>query len=241
MSLFFVITCFWFLFIPGFKKLKLFTYIVATPWIFLFLRIFLFTNLKVIGKNKFSYKDKMLFICNHQSWIDVPVFYGYTKACGVSKKEVKYLPLIGLLIIYSGGAIFLDRKKQASRMHIIKEIITLFKQNVSIFLFPEGTRSGDGRLLRANKAIIKLCYKLKIPVVAAALEGTRDILPRNRIYFKPFKKVVLEFNEPIKPDSYKNEDEFANACWDKVKETHKRILKEHFPNKFKKIYLATEN
>ncbi len=241
MSLFFILTCWWVLFIPLHKRLNIFCNIVAMPWIFLFLKVFLFVKLKVIGKENIDIKRRSLYICNHQSWVDIPVFYGYTKACGVSKKEVKYIPLIGLLIIYSGGAIFLDRKKQASRIAIIKEIIRLFRLNVSIFLFPEGTRSRDGRLLRANKAIIKLCYKLKIPVIPTALEGTRDILPRNRLYLKPFKNVVLQFNSPINPETFASEEDFSEECWNKVKTTHRNILQEYFPDKFTQIYENSDN
>ena len=82
-----------------------------------------------------------------------------------------------------------------------------------------------------NTAIIKLCYKLNIPIVTAAVEGTRDILPRYGKYFKFLQKVVLKFNHPLYPKDFINEDDYAFACWEKVKSTHNDILKEFFPEK----------
>jgi 1-acyl-sn-glycerol-3-phosphate acyltransferase len=109
--------------------------------------------------------------------------------------------------------------------------MNVFKQGYSVILYPEGTRSRDGKLLKPNLAIIRLCYKSGIPVVSCAIEGTRDILPRNRIYFKIFKKIVLKFNKPLYPKDFKSEEEFTKECWGRVKSTRDEIIKEHFPKK----------
>jgi|GEM_PF-1104889 len=231
MSFIFIILGWWFLLLPKYKRFRLFEYLIAYPWIFLFQRVFLFMRIKIIGKKNVDRKRTTFYICNHQSWLDVPVFLRYSHAIGVSKKEVRRIFLVGVLILMSGGVILLDRKEQASRLATIKKIINVFKKGFSIYLFPEGTRSRDGKLLKPNTSIIRLCYKLNIPVVPSALEGTRDVLPRKRIYFKCFKKVIVKFTPPLYPKDYNSEQEFADACWGKVKETHESILKEYFPYK----------
>lgn len=224
-SLIFVILGWWFLFIPRNKRLGFFNYVVAYPWIFFVLRLLLWVRLKIIGRENVDPKRTTLYICNHQSWFDIPVVFRYTtKALFVSKKQVRRLPLVGVLIIYSGRALIFDRSDIKARLSIIKKLMGAFKQGNSIILFPEGTRSRDGKLLRPNKAILKLCYKLNIPVVPLAIEGTRNMLPRNRFYLKFFQKVIVEYNQPIYKDKYSTDEEFANACWDKVKETHQKIL-----------------
>ncbi|MCK4799125.1 MAG: 1-acyl-sn-glycerol-3-phosphate acyltransferase [Spirochaetes bacterium] len=230
LSLFYVITCWWFLFIPMYKKFKLFDYIVVGPWTSIVNRLFLGIRITVSGKEHVDKKRTTLYICNHQSWVDISVVNKYTHAVGVSKKQVRRLPLVGVLIIYA-STIIVDRNDYSSRIGIVKELIKVFKKGVSIVLFPEGTRSRDGELLNPNYAVIKLCYKLNIPVVPAAIEGTRDVLPRNRIYFKFLQRVILKFTPPMYPKDFNNEQNFAESCWDKVKETHNEILRDSFPDK----------
>jgi len=234
-SLIQVLIFWWFLFLPKYKRFRLFFYIVAEPWIFFVVRFLLMTRLKVIGKKHIDNKRSSLYICNHQSWVDVPVLFKYTKAIGVSKKEVTRLPIVGVLIIYA-SPILVDRFDKSSRMGILKELIRNLKLGYSITLFPEGTRSRDGRILTSNNAAVRLCYKLNVPVVTSSIEGTRDILPRKRIYLKFFQRVVLKFNPPIYPKDFKDEEEFTEHCWNTVINTHKEILKEYFPKKFSIIY-----
>jgi len=225
----------WFLFLPKYKRFRLFFYVVAEPWIFFVVRFLLMARLKVTGKKHVDNRRTSLYICNHQSWVDVPVLFKYTKAVGVSKKEVTKLPIVGTLIVYA-SPILLDRDDKSSRLGILKELISNLKQGYSITLFPEGTRSKDGRILESNNAAVRLCYKLNIPVVTSAIEGTRDILPRNRIYLKFFQKVILQFNPPIYPEDFKSEEAFTEHCWNTVINTHKEILKKYFPEKFGVIY-----
>lgn len=230
MSLFFVVTFWFFLFFPKYKRFKYFDCLIMCPWTFVFDRLLLGIRLKLFGLENIDVKRTTLYICNHQSWLDIPVANKYTHTISLSKKQVRRLPLIGLLIMYA-GPIIVDRDDRSSRLGSLKEIINVFKKGYSLTLFPEGTRSRDGKLITPNTAIIKVCYKLNIPVVAAAIEGTRDILPRNRFYLKFLQKVVLRFNSPIYPKDHKNEDEFVTKCWNKVKDTHYGILKEFFQEK----------
>ncbi len=230
MSLFFVVTFWFFLFLPKYKRFKLFYCLIMYPWTFIFNYLLLGIRLNLSGLEHIDKKRTTLYICNHQSWIDIPVVNRYTHTITLSKKQVRRILFVGVLIIYA-GPIIVDRDDRSSRLSSIKEIINVLKKGYSLSLFPEGTRSSDGKLNKPNTALIKLCYKLNIPVVSSAVEGTRDILPRKRLYIKFFRKVILKFNPPIYPKDYKNEDEFVTACWDKLKDTHNNILKEFFPEK----------
>lgn len=230
LSLFYIVTCWWFLFLPKYKRYKLFDFLVVYPWVSIVNNIFLGMRLKLIGSEYIDIKRTTMYICNHQSWLDIPVVIKQTHTICLSKKQVRRMPLVGLLIVFA-GPIIVDRDDQSSRISSVKEIISVFKKGYSLALFPEGTRSMDGKLIKPNTAMIKLCYKLNIPVVSTAVEGTRDVLPRNRLYMKFLQKVVLKFNPPIYPEDFNNEENFVNACWDKVKETHNDILMNFFPER----------
>lgn len=227
MSLFFFILTWWLIFIPKYKRERVARYILINPWTFIFNHFILFVNLKVIGVKNIDPKRATLYICNHQSWADIPIVIPKTKATALSKKEVISIPLVGFLTVLAGG-IFFDRDEQASRMAIIKELIDFFKKGYSLCYFPEGTRSKDGNLLEPNLALIKLAFKLKIAVVPAAVEGTKNIIQKGRIYYNFFQKVVLKFGEPILPKNFSNEVDFANYSWEMVKKIYREIKENYF-------------
>lgn len=227
LSLIFLLLTWWLIFIPRNKRESVARYILIKPWTFIFNHFFLFIRLKVIGKENVNPKRVTLYICNHQSWADIPVVIPKTKASALSKKEVVAIPLVGFLTVLAGG-IFFDRDEQSSRMAIIKELIEFFKGGNSLCYFPEGTRSKDGTLLEPNLALVKLAFRLKISVVPIAVEGTKNVIQKGRIYYKFFQKVVLQFGQPVSPENFNNDTSFANYCWDKVKEIHSEIKNKYF-------------
>lgn len=217
----------WLLFLNKYTRYKRVAQYIITVPLALVYRVLFMMRLKVYGKEHVDPARVSLYICNHQSYMDIPPLLRYSRATALSKKEVKWLPIIGQ-ITYVGGGLFFDRKKTTDKFGVLREVIELFKSGSSLCIFPEGTRSRSGKLLRPRFALIKLCYKKNIPVVPAGIEGTRNIMKSGRFYYKFFQKVVLEFTPPIYPEQFKNEDDFCKACWERVKVTHDGILKNHF-------------
>ena len=222
LSIIFVIIDFWLIFVPIKYRNKVARYVLIVPWCWTINTLIYFIRLKVIGKEYLDRNRTTIYICNHQSWIDASTFGHITPASSLAKSQVKNIPLVGLLVIYAGGILF-DRETQSSRLGIVKLMMKTLKDGISICFFPEGTRSRDGNLLRPNLSLIKLAYKMKIPVVPAALNGTRDVVQKGRPYFRFFRKVVIKYNPPMNPADFADEDSFAAACWGKVEETYKEI------------------
>ncbi|HOJ63046.1 MAG TPA: lysophospholipid acyltransferase family protein [Spirochaetota bacterium] len=227
LSLIFFLLTWWLIFIPRNKRAGVARYVLINPWTFIFNYFILFIRLKTIGKENVDTKRVTLYICNHQSWADIPVVVPKTKATALSKKEVVAIPLVGFLTVLAGG-IFFDRDEQSSRMAIIKDLIDFFKNGYSLCYFPEGTRSKDGALLEPNLALVKLAFKLKIAVVPIAVEGTKNVIQKGRIYYKFFQRVVLKFGKPVLPENFKNDTEFATYCWEMVKNIHTEIKEKYF-------------
>ena len=229
-SVFFLIIDCWLLLIPIKKRQKVAQNVLITPWCFIVSRLVFFIRLKVYGKEFCDKNRTTLYICNHQSWADILTFTAITPAAGLSKWQVRHIPMIGILSMMA-GAIFFEREDTKSRLGVVKKIMKSFKDELSISYFPEGTRSRDGRLLRANLNLIKLAYKMHIPVVPATIEGSKDVIMRGRKYFRFFRKVVIKYSEPMLAENFANEDDFAQACWQKVVDSHNEILQNDFKKK----------
>jgi 1-acyl-sn-glycerol-3-phosphate acyltransferase len=108
-SMLFVLISLWMFILPGMKRYKVADYLFVIPWTFIVNNFVLFMRVRIIGK---EYRDRnrtTLYICNHQSWADIPILIRYSHATGISKKEVRRIPMIGILAML-GGDSFLTGK-----------------------------------------------------------------------------------------------------------------------------------
>ncbi len=64
-------------------------------------------------------------------------------------------------------------------------------------IYPEGTRSPDGRLYRGHTGVARLALQCRVPVVPVALLGTTEVQPRGSMWLRPFKTVTVRFGEPL--------------------------------------------
>ena len=88
----------------------------------------------------------------------------------------------------------------------LQKLATVLKQGRNIMIFPEGTRSRDGKMGEFRKTFAILSRELSIPVVPVTINGAREALPPGARFPRPFKRVSVIFQEPVYPgnDSYES-------------------------------------
>lgn len=64
-------------------------------------------------------------------------------------------------------------------------------------IYPEGTRSPDGRLYRGHTGVARLALQCRVPVVPVALVGTTEVQRRGSMVLRPFKTVTVRFGAPL--------------------------------------------
>ena len=117
---------------------------------------------------------------NHQSWFDVfalaadlPVRYRF-----VAKRELGGIPVFGRAW-KSCGHVSVDRGNRESAIESLDQAWREVHQDrLTMVLFPEGTRSPDGRLLPFKKGAFVLAIQGQVPLVPVAVVGSRDIMPK---------------------------------------------------------------
>lgn len=169
-----------------------------------------------------------LYIANHQSFVDVPLFLSKATIPPVMKKEVLYIPLFGLCG-YAAGGIIVDRKSKNSRKKVLLKSSNrlLHSPHKSLMYYPEGTRRKDGIDKPKDFSDIKLplmrvAYKNNVPVFPVAMYGTNKVLNKNST-INYFKKIGIVLSEPIEPNNFSNEDDFLKACWGQVQKDYSKL------------------
>ncbi|KAK6151572.1 hypothetical protein DH2020_014207 [Rehmannia glutinosa] len=118
-----------------------------------------------------------MYVSNHQSFLDIYTLLTLGRSFKfISKTSVFLYPIIGWAMFLL-GVIPLKRMDSRSQLDCLKQCITLIKKGASIFFFPEGTRSKDGKLGPFKKGAFSVAAKTGVPVIPITLVGTGEIMP----------------------------------------------------------------
>jgi 1-acyl-sn-glycerol-3-phosphate acyltransferase len=161
------------------------------------------TRLRVERSDKVLPRTGYIMVSNHQSLFDVPIFGGllfsnYPKY--VSKKELgRWLPSVSFNLTHGGNAL-IDRNDPQQARRAIRELgEAAERRNVAVVIFPEGTRSRDGRLksFRAGGLGELLAAAPSLPVVPVTIDGAWELL-RYKLFPVPFGTTVrVRFSDPL--------------------------------------------
>jgi 1-acyl-sn-glycerol-3-phosphate acyltransferase len=151
------------------------------------------------GRGNVPPTGPVLLVANHQSHLD-PVLVGI--AC---PRQLKYLARQGLffwpfsLWIRSLGAVPIDRERGS--VAGIKTTLRLLNQEYAVVVFPEGSRTPDGRLHELLAGFCLLARRSRATIVPVAIEGAFDAMPRGSSFPKP-RPIALIFGPAIRPEEF---------------------------------------
>ena len=92
----------------------------------------------------------------------------------------------------------------------VKQAVEYIKSGSSFLVYPEGTRSPDGRLLRFKKGAFIMAIEAGIPIVPLACSGAHRVMKKNSLVIHP-GKVTVQFGTPIDATGYSVEQRDALA------------------------------
>jgi 1-acyl-sn-glycerol-3-phosphate acyltransferase len=154
-----------------------------------------------------------VFVANHSSFYDVPiVFTGLPRQLRVmAKAALKYVPFIGWHLMRSGHVLVNRRNPGAG---IFKRMTKMAKSGASLIVFPEGSRTVDGRVQRFKPGIFLLAIENNLPIVPVSVAGSRIVMPKGRFMVAP-ATVTLTVHAPIPTTDLERKD--ARALADRVR------------------------
>ena len=184
-------------------------------------------KIKIIGLENLKKNKNYIFASNHESNFDIPLIFSSINLhlVSIAKKELKKIPIFGWAM-KSGQHIFIDRFNQIEALKSLKLAKnSIIKNPRSIIIFPEGTRSFDGKIKQFKKGGLSIAFDIEMDVVPIAVCGTRNVLKRGSIFIKPCP-IQLRIGKPVNINQWKNKKkiDFANYVQKKVVEMKKEWI-----------------
>ena len=162
-------------------------------------------KLEIRGTERIPAGRAVVFMANHQSMCDPPALISVLPPVRVLLKK----SLFGIPILGAGmklrGFIPVDRQNREQAMHAVEAAVAALKNGHSFLIYPEGTRSPDGRLLPFKKGAFIMALKAQAPIVPISVSGASRIMRKSEIAIRP-GPVRITIHDPISTEGYSLED-----------------------------------
>ncbi|XP_072055067.1 1-acyl-sn-glycerol-3-phosphate acyltransferase isoform X3 [Arachis hypogaea] len=159
---------------------------------------------------------------------------------GIAKKEIVWYPLFGQLYVLANH-LRIDRSNPTSAIESMNEVSIIYpasfsphlykvsisnrcdfqaaravvRNNLSLIIFPEGTRSKNGRLLPFKKGFVHLALQTRLPIVPMVLTGTHQAWRKGSLHVRP-TPLAVKYLPPISTENWKAEkiDDYVKMVHD---------------------------
>lgn len=162
-------------------------------------------RLEVSGRERIPSRRAVVFMPNHESNADAPaIFVCLPPVLALGKKEFFRVPILGRAMRIR-GFIPVDRKNRERAIEAVEAAVGALRAGNSFLVFPEGTRSPDGRLQAFKKGPFIMALKAGAPIVPISISGGRRIMRKGKAAVHP-GRIRITFHEPVLTENRSLED-----------------------------------
>jgi 1-acyl-sn-glycerol-3-phosphate acyltransferase len=141
-------------------------------------------------------RQAYVVVANHQSFLDIFLLSNLPREMKwVAKRSLFKIPWVGWCFTMSGD-IPVDRGDPASAAEVLERARRYLSRGMSVMMFPEGTRSRDGKLLPFKLGAFKLAVDAGVPVLPIAISGTAQGMPKGSPWVRP-SQLRVQILEPV--------------------------------------------
>ena len=174
----------------------------------------------VEGRENLESNQSYVFVANHQGAFDIFLIYGYLgrNFKWMMKRSLGNIPFVGFACRRS-HQIFVDKRGPKRIKETYDRAREILKEGYSVTVFPEGARSFTGHMGIFRKGAFALADELQLPVVPLTINGSFDVLPRQRGFnFVNWHPLRLTIHQPIYPvgQGPENVDATLRQAYDSV-------------------------
>jgi 1-acyl-sn-glycerol-3-phosphate acyltransferase len=139
-------------------------------------------DLRVTGGETLDWSRPYVVISNHTSQLDIPIIFAALRMPirFMAKKSLFYIPLFGWSL-WLAHFIPVDRSGARKARESINRAATRIRKGPSLMVFPEGTRSADGRLGSFKSGAFIMATRSGVPLLPVAIRGAYELFPRSTL------------------------------------------------------------
>ena len=187
----------------------------------------IFAQIHVHGIENLEANKTYVYMANHASLIDTPALFAYLpfQFRIMAKKHLFYVPFMGWHL-WTAGNFPIDQSDPRKTAGSLKNVIEGIRQGKSLAVFPEGTRSRDGKLQIFKQGAFKIALRAGVPIVPISIVGTNKLLPKGSLIPRPGRIDVI-IGKPIDTTLYseKQLSELISITFDAINEPLERRLR----------------
>ena len=166
-------------------------------------RLILSVRIEVVGLEKIGKQETYVFMPNHESFLDGPLMFVVTPQFMrvIQKKEIFRVPILaqGMKV---AEFIPVDRKGRRGGREAIERAVRLIQSKKHSFLvFPEGTRTLDGKLQRFRRGGFFLALHSQVPIVPVSINGSFELMPKGSFFTKR-GTIRVTLHDPVPMTGY---------------------------------------
>jgi 1-acyl-sn-glycerol-3-phosphate acyltransferase len=165
-------------------------------------------KLEVTGLENIDKDKTYVFVSNHASQYDIVVLQKTipNRMAMIFKKELAKIPFFGWQLVM-GPYVMIDRENYEKAMRSIEEAKEkMKKQNISIVVFAEGTRSKTGEIQPFKRGAFRLATQVGYPIIPTTVSGSNKIMPKGTYKLKS-GTIKVHFDKPIQSEGIKTRQE----------------------------------
>ena len=172
--------------------------IAAGLWAVRACRRILAIEVEMAGLERLDPKTPSVFMSNHESFLDGPLLLMVIPGAArvILKKSVLRIPVLGMAMRHAGYVPVDRRGAEGGKRSIARAAGLMRERGYSFLIFPEGTRSRDGRLGPFRRGGFFLALAAGAPVVPVTVRGTFELMPKGQPFARK-GKVEVVFHEPV--------------------------------------------
>jgi 1-acyl-sn-glycerol-3-phosphate acyltransferase len=139
------------------------------------------------------------------------------------KKELMKIPILSRAMKMA-SFVPVDRSNRDAAISSISRAVDVLRDGVNISIFPEGTRSFDGKLLPFKKGPFHLAIESGVDIIPVTIHGTEQMMPKGTNAIRPGVAHVI-FHGPVSPKDYGSREELTEAV--------RRVIESSLPVKMR--------
>ena len=212
----FVVAVVIFLVTAPFDRRRVASHLYTCAWCYFYVFANPLWRVRFEGRDRLPWRGAAVIVVNHLSLIDILVLSGlYRPFKWVSKSSIFRVPFIGWNMSLN-GYVPLTRGATDSVRRMMARCRELLAQGNPVLLFPEGTRSADGKLQPFRDGAFRMAKAAGVPVIPVALSGTHETLPKHGFVLRHRMSARVRVLEPIDPAHHATAASLREAARDAI-------------------------